>query len=163
MNCPLQKPETADILLDYSAGRLDAVRVTGLERHMATCSRCAAFRLEQAAVWDALDSWRPAPVSTDFNRRLWHRIDAANVPWYRALAGSLPYSIWKPAIPLAAAIVVLATGFLVDHPGAKVAPVPGVSVSMTEADQVEQTLDDIQLLHQLDVATAPNDGASKRM
>jgi anti-sigma factor RsiW len=163
MNCPLQKPETADILLDYAAGRLDAVRVMGLERHMAICSRCAAFRMEQAAVWDALDAWHPAPVSVDFNRRLWHRIDAANVPWYGALAGLLRYSSWKPAIPLAAAIVVIATGFLLDHPGAKVSPIPGVSVSVTEADQVEQTLDDIQLLNQLDVATAANGAASKRM
>ena len=163
MNCPLQKPETSDILLDYAAGRLDAVRAVGLERHMAMCSRCAAFRMEQAAVWDALDAWHPAPVSMDFNRRLWHRIDTANVPWYRALAGSLRYSSWKPAIPLAAAIMVVATGFLLDHPGAKVSPVPGVSVSVTEADQVEQTLEDIQLLHQLDVATAPNGTTSKRM
>jgi anti-sigma factor RsiW len=163
MNCPLQKLETRDILLDYAAGRLDAVRATGLERHMAMCSRCAAFRMEQTAVWDALDAWHPAPVSMDFNRRLWHRIDAANVPWYRALGDSLRYSSWKPAIPLAAAVVVIATGFLLDHPGAKVSPVPGVSVSMTEADQVEQTLDDIQLLHQLDVATAPTGTASKRM
>jgi anti-sigma factor RsiW len=163
MNCPLQKPESADILLDYAAGRLDAVRATGIERHMETCSRCAAFRMEQAAVWDALDAWHPAPVSMDFNRRLWHRIDAAKVTWYRALAGSLRHASWKPAIPLAAAVVIVATGFLLDHPVAKVSPAPGVSVSVTEADQVEQTLEDIQLLHQLDVATAPNSATSKRM
>jgi hypothetical protein len=119
--------------------------------------------MEQMAVWDALDDWQPAPVSLDFNRRLWHRIDAANVPWYRALAGSLRLSSWKPAVPLAAAIVVIATGFLLDHPGAKVSAVPGVSVSVTEADQVEQTLEDIQLLHQLDIATAPNGTSSQRM
>ncbi len=163
MNCPLQKPETADILLDYAAGRLDTVRASGLERHMAMCSRCAAFGTEQTAVWDALDSWHPAPVSMDFNRRLWHRIDAANVPWYRALAGWLRHASWKPAIPLAAAVVVVATGFLLDHPDTKVSPAPGVSVSVTEADQVEQTLEDIQLLHQLDLATAPNGATSKRM
>jgi anti-sigma factor RsiW len=163
MNCPLQKPETADILLDYAAGRLDAIRATRLERHMATCSHCAAFGMEQTAVWDALDAWHPAPVSMDFNRRLWHRIDAASIHWYRAFAGSLRYSSWKPAIPLAAAIVVIATGFLLDHPGAKISPVPGVSVSVTEADQVEQTLDDIQLLNQLDLATEPNSPTSKRM
>ncbi len=163
MNCPLQKPETADILLDYAAGRLDAVRATGLERHMATCSRCAAFAMEQTAVWDALDAWHPAPLSMDFNRRLWHRIDGANEPWYRPLAGWLRYARWKPAIPLAAAALIIATGFLLDHPVAKVSPVPGASVSVTEADQVEQTLDDIQLLHQLDVATAPRGVTSKRM
>ena len=35
------------------------------------------FRSEQAAVWEALDVWEPAPVSVDFNRKLWRRIDAA--------------------------------------------------------------------------------------
>jgi hypothetical protein len=102
-------------------------------------------------------------VSLDFNRRLWHRIDAANMPWYRALARLPRHWSWKPAIPLGAAVVVIATGFLVDHPGAEVSTAPGVSVSVTEADQVEQTLDDIQLLNQLDVATAPRGGTSKRM
>src|SRR5580658_3433416 len=78
MTCPLQMEET-DLLLDYSAGRLDARRAAMLAQHMETCSECATFRHDQKAVWDALDLWEPASVSMDFNRRLWQRIGAAAV------------------------------------------------------------------------------------
>jgi hypothetical protein len=172
MNCPLRKEETAHILLDYSAGRLDTASVAGLERHMESCAECAAFRLEQAAVWDALDAWKPSPVGLDFNRRLWQRIDAADAaPWYKRLTESLrmaPLHInaWKPVLPLTAAILLIAAGFLFDHPGGR-SSAPGaaadsvsVSVSVTEAEQVEQALDDIQLLRQLNTA-APPDSAKK--
>jgi hypothetical protein len=163
MTCPLQTEET-DLLLDDSAGRLarrglNANRAALLAQHMEKCPACAAFRTQQKAVWDALDLWEPPPVSMDFNRRLWKRIDdAAAAPWYVNLAESLRLANWKPMLPLTAAILVIAGGFLLDHPGGKNAT-PGVSVS--EADQVEQTLDDIQLLHQLDAVTAP--GNSKTM
>jgi hypothetical protein len=130
------------------------------------CARCGDFLEQQAAVWDALDEWEPMPsVSMDFNRRLWQRIDAAaSAPWYRGLFDTLRAASWKPAFPVAAAILAIAGGFLLDHQGHRqVAPqaaVPGVSI--TEADQLERTLDDIQLLRQLDSVPAPN-GASKTM
>ena len=171
MICPLQREETADVLLDYSARRLDAARTLTLEQHMENCPDCALFRNEQAVVWDALDAWEPMPVSVDFNRRLWQRIDAAATAcWYTRLADALRLANWKPAFPLAVAILLIAGGFLLDHPADKVAA-PDVStqgasiqdVSLTEADQLEQTLDDIQMLHQLDSVTAPAGGNSKRM
>lgn len=167
MTCPLQSEQT-DLLLDYSAGRLgdrgtDARGtdiVAQLEQHMETCPDCASFRKEQTAVWDALDLWEPEPVSLDFNRRLWQRIDtAAAAPWYIGLAESLRFANWKPAIPLTAAILTIAAGFLLDHPGARN---PAAGISVKEADQVEQTLDDIQLLHQLDAVTPPGASDDKR-
>ena len=165
MTCPLQTEET-DLLLDYSAGRLDAARTAALAQHMESCPVCASFRTEQTAVWDALDLWQPAPPSMDFNRRLWQRIEAAAVaPWYRSLRDSLRFANWKPVVPLTVAILVIAAGFLLDHPGRQT-QVPSVSVmdvSLKDADQVEQTLDDIQLLQQLDAVTPPNRGNSKRM
>jgi anti-sigma factor RsiW len=159
MTCPLQTEET-DLLLDYSAGRLDARRTAILAQHMENCPECASFRLEQKAVWDALDLWEPAPVSMDFNRRLWQRIGAAaSAPWYIDLAESLRFANWKPAIPLTAAILMIAAGFLLDHPGTRTS---ATGVSVREADQVEQTLDDIQLLHQLDAVTPPGAPDEKR-
>ena len=108
MNCPLQSENTMDVLLDYSAGRLDESRRALLERHMRACDACAAFRLDQSALWSALDGWEPKPVSMDFNRRLWQRIDAIQTePWYRRLALSLRFGTWKPAIPLAAVVLPL--------------------------------------------------------
>jgi hypothetical protein len=166
MICPLRKEETAHLLLDYSAGRLDAVRVAVLQQHMESCADCAAFRLQQAAVWDAMDDWQPAPVSPDFNQRLWQRIEAGDsAPWYERLAESLRFAHWKPVLPLTAAILMIAAGFLLDHPGGKISVQSGStvanSVSVTEADQVEQALDDIQLLRQLNAA--PVSGSAKKM
>jgi hypothetical protein len=163
IKCPLQAGQ-ADLLLDDAAGTLarpglDAATVMALSAHMETCPDCLAFRAGQKTVWNALDLWEPVPVSQDFNRRLWQRIDAAAVaPWYTRLAGSLRES-WKPLIPLTAAILVIAGGFLLDRPGASR---PTHDVTIIEADQVEQTLDDIQLLRQLD-ATATQNGSQTRM
>jgi hypothetical protein len=144
VTCPVKTNE-ADLLLEYSAGRLDAPRAAGLEHHLKTCLQCASFLREQTAVWNALDLWEPAPVSLDFNRRLWQRIEAT--PWYAGLFEAIRFANWKPALPLSAALLMIAAGFMLDHPGRR-KPVPGVSVK--EATQVEQALEDIQLLHQLD-------------
>jgi anti-sigma factor RsiW len=160
MNCPLQSEDTLNLLLDYSAGRLDTARTVALERHMHACSGCAEFRLRQTALWEALDAWEPEPVSMSFNRSLWQKIEAAAAaPWYRRLADALRFGAWKPAFPLAAAAVLIVAGFVYDHRNTEtLAPsVSGVSVS--EAEQVEKTLDDIQLLRQFDAAS----GDSKTM
>ena len=156
MNCPLQSEDTLDLLLDYAAGRLDPARSAVLEHHMELCACCAAFRTEQKVLWNALDEWEPEPVSPSFNRTLWQRIDAvAGEPWYRRCIDALRFGGWKPAFPLAAAACVVTAGFLLDHTSA---PKPRVSVmtsgvSVAEVDQLEKTLDDIQLLRQLDSAS----------
>lgn len=166
MNCPLLSEHTADVLLDYSAGQLDAMLTAELETHMLSCARCAAFKTEQADVWAALDLWEPAPVSMSFNRRLWQKIEeAASDSWYRKLADAMRFGAWKPVFPLAAAVFVVAAGFVFDHQGPVTTTpntVSNAGVSMTEVDQVEKTLDDLQLLRQFDavsagVATNPTD------
>lgn len=150
MNCPFET-NSVEVLLEHAAGRLQGDAQLSLERHMMCCARCASFRTEQESVWMALDAWEAPPVSTDFNRNLWRRIDAAAAqPWYRTLAESLRFSSWKPALPLAAAVALMTAGFLWDHPAA---PKSDMRFSATEASQVEQALDDIQLLHQLDAAS----------
>lgn len=166
MNCPLEFEETAGLLLDYSAGRLDAARSALLDRHMENCVRCTAFRAEQAMLWNTLDAWEPEPVSAAFNRTLWQRIDAiAAEPWYRRLIDSFRFGAWKPALPLAAAMCVITAGFLLDHSHAPTTTsVAGASgVSITEVDQAEKALDDIQLLRQLDSASHPESKNSKTM
>jgi anti-sigma factor RsiW len=149
----------AELLLEYAAGGLNGSARAALESHMTSCARCASFRAEQMAVWKALDVWEAPPVSMDFNRNLWRRIDAAGArPWYRSLAeavGFAPFSshILKPVLPLTAALALITAGFIWDHPGAKKAD---AGFTVQEATQVEQMLDDIQLLHQFDVTS---DGA----
>ena len=159
IKCPVQTG-AMDLLLTefYVEGaaatrarqELDAETQAALSAHVETCAACTAFRSEQKAVWEALDLWEPAPVNLGFNRELWQKIDAAAaLPWYRNLGDSLR-AYWKPMIPLAAAVLAIAGGFLLDHPGAKNAT---PDFSIVEADQVEQTLDDIQLLRQFDSGT----------
>ena len=84
---------------------------------------------------------------------LWQKIDLLQAtPWYRRMTFS-----WKPGLALAAAVVLVATAFVMDH-GGTVAQTHDVSI--TEVDQVEKTLDDVQLLKQFD-STVTETAASK--
>ncbi|MEP6716323.1 MAG: hypothetical protein ABJC09_12175 [Terriglobia bacterium] len=123
---------------------------------MEGCPACAVFCEEQTAMWGALDTWAPKSVSMGFNRALWQKIAAADsAPWYRRLADSLRSGAWKVTFPLAAAALLMAAGFMFDHQTGRVPPAgPGATVasgvSVSDAEQVEKTLDDIQLLRQFD-------------
>jgi len=144
-HCP-----TEDILLDYVAGSLNAAQLAGFERHAKECSRCDALVASQAAVWRSLDEWKPEPVSAGFNRELWRRIDAdaAEPSWMARL------SFWKQVAPLAAVLALVVTGFVMDsHSRPPVTAPAAVAVSASEADQLERTLDDLQLLEAVDTAT----------
>jgi len=155
MNCPIRTEETAEILLAYTARRLDPVKTAILESHMDVCPQCAEFRTRQELVWQALDAWDAPAVTPDFNRRLYQRIDAeAAAPWYTRLF-TTPWVMWKPAIPLAAAGLLVAAAFVWDHPVSVSTPSAptAIRVSVTEAEQVENALDDLQLLRQLDSST----------
>jgi hypothetical protein len=68
-------------------------------------------------------------------------------------------------LPLTAAVCVIAAGFVLDHANAPTTTsVAGASgVSITEVDQAEKALDDIQLLRQLDSASHPEAKNSKTM
>jgi hypothetical protein len=163
MNCPIGNAETAELLLAYTARRLDPARTGLLEEHMNVCEECAAFRAGQELVWQALDAWEAPAVTPDFNRRLYQRIEAeAAEPWFKRLF-TTPWSMWKPAIPLAAACLVVVAGFVLDHPVAVSTPVasPAISVTVREAELVETALDDIQLLRQLD--SSATTGSSESM
>jgi hypothetical protein len=159
MNCPIRTEETAELLLAYTARRLDPVKTAILESHMDVCAQCAEFRNRQELVWQALDAWEAPAVTADFNRRLYRRIDAeAAAPWYTRLFNT-PWAMWKPAIPLVAAGLLVVAGFVMDH-GLGVttsSPTPAIRVSVTEAEQVENALDDLQLLRQLDSNAAPSE------
>ena len=144
-HCP-----TEDVLLDYVAGSLNAAQLAEFERHAKECSRCDALVASQAAVWRSLDEWKPEPVSAGFNRELWRRIDAeAAAPSWRARL-----HFWKQVAPLAAVLALVVTGFVMDrHSHPQVTAPAAVAVSATEADQLERTLDDLQLLEAVDTAT----------
>ena len=156
MNCP-----TEDVLLDYTAGRLDHARAFLFEKHAENCARCGELRAAQSAVWLSLDEWKLAPVSAGFNRELWRRIDAdAETPsWTRELGAALQVGFWKRLAPLAVAVALVVTAFVYDHSGKPQANATSrVVVTVSDADQLDRALDDIQLLHEATTPAKPASG-----
>jgi hypothetical protein len=156
-HCP-----TDDVLLDYTAGCLDPAKMALFERHADQCAHCAALRTAQAAVWRSMDEWKPVTVSVGFNRELWRRIDAEarTSSWTsRSLAGLMQFSLWKRVAPLAVAMVLVVTAFVMDfsnrpQPGMPVAATAAsIVVTVSDADQIERALDDIQLLDEVNAAS----------
>jgi len=153
MTCPSRRTDTT-LLLDYAMGRLTPAQSALVAHHASECDDCATALVEYSSVSDALDLWKAPPVSTQFNRRLWERIEsAARAPWYAQVADWFRSRSLKPGIPVAATALLIAAGFLLDHHSGAVIPATS-RVSAAEADQAERTLDDLQLLRQFDAAVA---------
>lgn len=173
MKCPMETQESAEVLLAYCARRLDPDTAVVLERHLAVCPACREFQKSQQAVWEALDAWEAMPVSADFDRRLYERIEReeARLSWWGRLVR--PFApMWAPTlvsrgVPVAAAAcLLLLAGVLLQRPGRVVAPDPlavEVRVESIQPDQVERTLDDMEMLRQFRVLTAADAGAASSM
>ena len=156
MLCPIQDKGNAELLLAYCARTLDPDTQVVLERHMETCPECRRFAAEQQMVWEALDSWKPEPVSPDFDRRLYARIEEqSSKHWWQKLAPAGMHLAWRPALSIAAAGVAMLAVFLLRAPN-----VPGTysqpnKVEFVDVEQAESTLEDMDMLQQF------NFGATK--
>lgn len=159
--CPSETGKLREILLEYPAGRLGPAMRAQLEKHLAECAACRGAVEAQATVWNALDAWEPDAPTLDFNRRLWHEIDrVAAEPWYRSVLQ------WRPLLPAAfAALLVIAAGVMISHSHEALiqSVAPGAGVSNTEVDQAVSTLDDLQLLQQLDSVMRPQSDAASEI
>lgn len=114
MKCPMETREK-EVLLAYSFRKLDAAVLSLLESHVETCSACREFVQAQRAVSDALDAWQAAPVSADFDRRLYQRIDQ-QVTWFERIMRPFQSLAVRRAIPIAASAgVVLMAGLLIQR------------------------------------------------
>jgi hypothetical protein len=147
MNCPLQTRDNVQQLLDYCVRKLDPQTAVMVERHIAMCRECHEFVEQQRAVWEALDSWEAAPVSHDFNRRLYARIEN-DVPWWQMLLRPLTLR-WNVAASVAGVFVVLTAGLLLNRPTAIVPPV-SEGLTQVQPEQVEQALDAMDMLAEFD-------------
>lgn len=147
------------MLVAYTAGELDLATARALEAHLAGCPACRSLAAEQAAVWTALDAWEAPPISPDFDRRLYRRIEQeARFPWWARLARPFRLMPLRQALPLTAtAGLLLMAGLLLRHPAT--APVPTRAESV-RAEQVERTLDDLELLRQFTPAGSAESGHS---
>jgi anti-sigma factor RsiW len=153
MNCPTKRNEDAEILLDYCAQKLSPPQTEEFEIHLKQCAKCSRLVAAQKEVWGALEAWTPVAVSVNFDARLYARIaqEQAAPTWRmwlgRILHPPVPYALWKSAVPLAAACVVLAAGLFIRMPDANnnVAQ-PQLRSDKVDIEQVEQTLEDFDIL-----------------
>jgi len=150
MNCPVESRES-EVLLAYCAGKMDPARSVELEEHIEACVACREFAQGQQAVWKALDAWEPAPVSADFNRRLYARIEQDVSWWDLILRPFRPLNV-RHGLPVAAAAgVIIMAGLLLDRP---VAMSPGAApqsavIESVAPDQADQTLSEMEMMREL--------------
>jgi len=164
MDCPIKMRQNWEWLLDYAAGRLDRERAALVARHLDGCPDCARFVEGQRMVWNALSQWEAEPLSADFDRRLYRAIDRARpVSWLdRVFAPLQP--LWRPAVPLAAACVLIVAGLLLHAPQAVMRSVDSrPRAEKVEVEQVERTLDDIEMLRELPLTPQQEASPSKSM
>lgn len=112
-------------------------------------------------VWNALSQWEPHPVGADFERRLYRAIDQAKpVSWIERILWPLQPVLWRPAVPLVAACLLIVVGVLLHGPQAVVtAPGSQVAVERIEPEQVERTVDDMLMLRELTLSPPPQPGS----
>jgi anti-sigma factor RsiW len=163
MECPFENHPQMSLLMDYCAERLDPRTKTALEGHIAICPACSNWVAGQQAVWTALGQWEAAPISLDFDRRLYQRIAAedSSTPWWQKVGrsfwtGSSGWSL-RPALSLALASLLVLAAFLMERPRSSTFPpvVSGHSESL-DADRLERALDDVDMLRQLSAPENPD-------
>ena len=145
MNCPMEARQGSELLLEYTGGRLEARAATALEAHLESCARCREFAQSQEKVWQALEAWEAPPVSTDFNRRLFARIEQAPASWWTRLTGQMVHH----AVPVAAAAgVMILAGLMLERPAVTPVEPPQESaqVETLGPEQVQSALDDMEML-----------------
>jgi hypothetical protein len=151
MNCPLETPETADLLLEYCSRTLAPEILAVLERHMAICPACREFARNQQAVWSALDAWDAPLVTPNFDRRLYQRIEAEPAPSWRDRVAAFfrPLLAYRGIPAAAAACLVLTAGLLLERSATSVTPQPApetTAVLDVQLEQVEKALDAMDVL-----------------
>ena len=167
MICSLANRE--EKLLDYVSGSLESREAALFEKHLENCGACREFVAGQKAVWESLDLFEPAPVSGDFNRRLYARI--AQTSWWDRLVASLrsPFrapGIIRQGLPLAAAAALVAVAVVVwDYPE----PAPthssqatlSVQAESLQPEKIQRALDDMEMLREFNHLVASDPAQSK--
>jgi anti-sigma factor RsiW len=165
MNCPLGTRDHTEVLVGYSSGRLDAAMTAAVEQHLETCRACRDFVRQQKAVWQSLDIWDPEPISPEFNRRLYRRIET-HAAWRDRMLAPLRPLFSHRGVPLAAAAgLLLFVGVMFDRTPLPPRPSPRVAsaeVDGLQPDQVVKAFDEMDELSGLNRLLKP-DTSNPRM
>ena len=150
MNCPLETRENAQLLLDYCTRKLEPESVATLERHIAICGACREFASGQRAVWQALDAWEAAPVSADFDSRLYRRIETEVSWWDLLMRPFRPVTLRRSLPATALACLLVMAGVMLERPTVSPVPPPGevTQVDSIQPEQVEHALDAMEILNE---------------
>ncbi len=164
MRCREKDREGMDLFASYAARTLSAAEAAALESHIEACEACRARVAAQKDVWAALDLWEPEAISDDFDRRLYARISAEGGRkwWHFLLRPEVSFS-FRTAGPVAVACLALVAAFFYRNSGPVLVapPAPAVSAPRSvDADQVERTLDDLDMLKQMSLP-APGESGSQ--
>jgi hypothetical protein len=162
MNCPIENREGAEVLLAFTAGKVDRLRSATLEEHIKICPACGEFVRGQDSVWKALDAWEPAAVSPDFDRRLYARIEKQVSLWDWIVRPFRPLLVRQGLPVAAAAAVVMMAGYLLDRPaGINSIAAPQSAVMEVAPDQAEPTLQDMEMMREFNRLVHPESADSK--
>jgi anti-sigma factor RsiW len=147
MGCPIEDDGGDELIVAYGARTLAPQQQVELERHLESCATCREMVEAQLTVWSALDAWKPAGVSRNFDERLFRRIEIEEQKaWWRRV---LPVTwSWRPAVPVGVACAALVAAFLLKDPALLPETQPQ-SQPKLEIEQVEHALDDMDMLKEL--------------
>jgi len=162
MKCPVESKENVNLLLDFCLGKPGAAAATELARHVETCSACQEFCASCSALWADLDLLEAPPVSPDFNRRLYERIEAEESGVWRKFLSLFRLPGMRPATAIAAAGMLVVFGVLLQNPFVPDnLPRPLMEAkSDIDIEQIEETLEDLEMLRTLPVVISTESPAS---
>ncbi len=169
IQCPSQNGKEPDVLLRYCAGQTTAAEAVALRVHLGDCRACREWVDAQQNLWSELEACDELEISPDFNRRLYQRLEAENsepaaLQWARMFTARWTPFSWKPVIPVAAACVMLIAVLWMREPRAFVQPDENkIRVENVDLDQVERTLEDLDMLKQLGPRVGPGSSSSRSM
>ena len=150
MRCPSETPQSVAVLLAYIAHELEEPQAAALAEHAAGCSACRQWMAAMGGVRRALDGWEAPPVSADFDRRLFARVER-EVSWWDVLLRPFRPSQGSRALPIAAAAgLLIAAGLWIGRPGTS--PILSVPASAQmeplHPDQAQHALEEMDMMQQ---------------
>ena len=141
MRCPIENGEGPLLL--------DPLRPASLEDHIRGCAACSGFVSARNATDRVLDLWQAPPISSDFDRRLYGRIEQ-EVPWWEFLVRPFRPAFARRAVPVAAAVMLtVAAGVWIERPAVAPPPEPeSAEVEALPAEQAEHALRDMEVIQE---------------